>query len=174
MKYRLQIGEAVAELQVLYPGRPDVLRFITGDAEQDIGFIAAGANRYRLTAGGKSVEAYVVRGDRGKHVVINGCSYFVQDADELPPRRTSTGNAEESPGEVTPPMPSVVVRILVTEGERVKKGRGLVVVTAMKMETTLGAPRDGVVRRICTAVGARVAPGEILVEIGEEGEAYDG
>ena len=75
---------------------------------------------------------------------------------------------DQPPGDVTPPMPSVVVRILVEEGDRVKKGQGLVVVTAMKMETTLKAPYNGRVKAIKTTVDAKVAPGDILVEIEEE------
>ena len=69
---------------------------------------------------------------------------------------------------MTPPMPSVVVRILVSEGAVVKRGQGLVVVTAMKMETTLVAPYDGKVKKINAAINRKVAPGDILVEIEEE------
>jgi biotin carboxyl carrier protein len=43
-----------------------------------------------------------------------------------------------------------------------------VVVTAMKMETTLAAPKDGLVKRINTSVQSKVMPGDILVEIEEE------
>ena len=65
-------------------------------------------------------------------------------------------------------MPSVVVRILVEEGEQVKRGQGLVVVSAMKMETILRAPSDGIVRKINTVLDQKVSPGDILVEIQEE------
>jgi len=61
----------------------------------------------------------------------------------------------------------VVVRLLVREGETVAKGQGLVVVTAMKMETTLKAPFDGVVKQIKTTLQAKVMPGDQLVEIEE-------
>ena len=62
-------------------------------------------------------------------------------------------------------MPAVVVRILIQEGDQVEKGQGLVVVSAMKMETTLCAPLAGEVTAIHTSVEEKVAPGEILVEI---------
>jgi len=80
---------------------------------------------------------------------------------------------DETPGEVTPPMPAVVVRILIHEGDRVKRGQGLIVVTAMKMETTLVAPSDGRVKKINTSEGAKVVPGEILVEIEEEAKDHE-
>jgi biotin carboxyl carrier protein len=171
MKYRLKVGEEIPDLHVLKSENPSVLRFIVGDREWDVSFRVLGENRYHLTVGGRSTEAFVVSGDQGKYVVIKGRSFFVQDADKLAQRRAKPGGAEDFPGEVTPPMPAVVVRILVKEGDPVKKGQGLVVVTAMKMETTLAAPKDGLVKRINTSVQSKVMPGDILVEIEEETHA---
>src|SRR5207247_7226038 len=48
-------------------------------------------------------------------------------------------------GTVRAPMPGLVVRIEVAEGQRVDAGAGLVVVEAMKMENELRAPRPGMV-----------------------------
>ncbi|MBW2139305.1 MAG: DUF2118 domain-containing protein [Deltaproteobacteria bacterium] len=70
-------------------------------------------------------------------------------------------------------MPSVVVRVLVNEGDRVEKGQGLLVVTAMKMETTLKAPYAGIVKKINTQPEAKVMPGDILVEIEPEVESHE-
>ena len=168
MKYRLKVGKESPDLQVLKSEDPSVLRFIADDRERDVSFRVLGVNHYQLTVDGKRTEAFVVSDDQGKHVVIKGRSFFVQDADQLPQRRARPGGAEDFPGDVTPPMPAVVVRILVKEGDRVKKGQGLIVVTAMKMETTLAAPKDGLVKKINTSVHAKVAPGDILVEIEEE------
>ena len=46
------------------------------------------------------------------------------------------------------PMAGTVLRILVKEGQRVKKGENLIVLEAMKMENEIVANEDGVVRRI--------------------------
>jgi biotin carboxyl carrier protein len=51
----------------------------------------------------------------------------------------------------------------------VKKGQGLIVVSAMKMETTLVAPTDGRVAKIRTSINAKVAPGDILADIDQQG-----
>ena len=97
---------------------------------------------------------------------IEGGVYRVEEVDQARKRKKRAG-LDETPGEVTPPMPAVVVRILVQEGETVVKGQGLMVVSAMKMETTLKAPVDGVVRKIKTGLQAKVMPGDRLVEIEE-------
>ena len=64
-------------------------------------------------------------------------------------------------------MPATVVRVLVAVGDAVEAGQKVVVVAAMKMETTLRAPRAGVVRAVNVTPGQQVRPGEELVEIGE-------
>ena len=46
------------------------------------------------------------------------------------------------------PMAGTVLRILVKEGQRVKKGENLIVLEAMKMENEIVADEDGVVRRM--------------------------
>lgn len=82
------------------------------------------------------------------------------------PRRTR--RTAKLPGVVTPPMPATVVRILVSVGDEVEQGQALVVVSAMKMETTLTAPHKGSVRAIRAEVGATVRPGEVVVDVEEK------
>jgi len=68
-------------------------------------------------------------------------------------------------GIVAAPMPGLVVRVTVVEGQRVEAGAGLVVVEAMKMENELHAAAPGVVRRIHVSAGDTVEKGAPLVEI---------
>jgi acetyl/propionyl-CoA carboxylase alpha subunit len=78
------------------------------------------------------------------------------------------------PGAVTPPMPAAVVAVLVQVGQEVAKGQPAVVVSAMKMEIQLGAPCAGRVRSVAAAPGARVRPGDLLVEVEPGGGAHGG
>jgi len=66
--------------------------------------------------------------------------------------------------EVTAPMPGKVLKILVAEGESVEHGQALVVIEAMKMETTLYAESAAVVKRIHVAAGAMVDHGAVMIE----------
>ncbi|HTY06969.1 MAG TPA: acetyl-CoA carboxylase biotin carboxyl carrier protein subunit [Gemmatimonadales bacterium] len=69
-------------------------------------------------------------------------------------------------GVVRAPMPGLVVRIPVTEGQRVPAGAGLVVVEAMKMENELKAAHAAVVLKIHVAPGSVVEKGAVLVTLG--------
>ena len=62
-------------------------------------------------------------------------------------------------------MPGRVLKLLVTEGQAVAAGAGLLVVEAMKMENELLAPRAGTVKRVLVVAGATVERDAPLVEL---------
>jgi biotin carboxyl carrier protein len=62
-------------------------------------------------------------------------------------------------------MPGTVIRVLVGEGDPVTARQALLVLEAMKMETPLVSPYEGVVRRVHVREGDRVAGGALLVEL---------
>ena len=163
MEYRLKIGGETFRVEVAPRGDGEDARFVIREREYRVSYRALSENAMRLVVDGKALETFVAAGEDGKHLFLKGRSFLVQDADAASARRGRRRGLDDTPGEVTPPMPAVVVRIMVREGDPVKKGQGLVVVTAMKMETTLTAPHDGRVSRINTSVDAKVAPGDILV-----------
>jgi len=68
-------------------------------------------------------------------------------------------------GDLTAPMPSVVRKVSVSEGDTVTKGQTLVVLESMKMELQVQAPRDGIVGGIKIEKGSNVETGQILVSL---------
>ncbi len=69
------------------------------------------------------------------------------------------------PGDVTPPMPGKVAKILVEEGQPVEQGQTVAIVEAMKMENEIHAPIDGIVKKIFAKVGDQVNPDEAILRI---------
>ena len=67
---------------------------------------------------------------------------------------------------LTAPIPGTIVRYTVAEAQLVKAGEIVVVLEAMKMENTLTAPVDGVIKNIRSQAGVRVARGDVLLVIG--------
>jgi len=168
MKYRLKIAEDIVDVDVSHSDNEHAVQAILEGKEYHVHYQSVVNGCFHLVMDGKSIDVFVATGYQGKYIFVNGLTFFVQDADQLRAPRTRRRGPEEIPGEITPPMPSVVLRIMVKEGERVKRGQGIVVVSAMKMQTTLVAPSDGIITRIHTSIDAKVAPGDILVEIEKE------
>ncbi len=117
-------------------------------------------------------------------VVVNGKPYLV----EVQAKPAGSGNPGASvareagpvPKEADPPvsrkpaveaaaviapLPCKVLEIRVRVGDRVKVGDALFVVESMKMEVTIPAPREGVIKAIRVAVGQTMRQGEVLAEI---------
>jgi len=77
-------------------------------------------------------------------------------------RPSERGVAEEA---LTAYMPGLVVKVEVREGQRVKRGDGLFVIEAMKMENEIRAPCDGTVKNVAVQAGREVRRGELLCVI---------
>ena len=72
-------------------------------------------------------------------------------------------------GKVKAPMPGLVLRVEVEEGQTVAAGAGLVVLEAMKMENEIKAPVAGRVVAVHVIGGQAVDKGMVLVEVTAEG-----
>jgi len=72
------------------------------------------------------------------------------------------------------PAVSLVVSVDVAPGDRVHAGQRVAVVEAMKMETAVLAPADGVVEDVYVSPNTQVDVGAPLLRIGAEPEAADG
>jgi acetyl-CoA/propionyl-CoA carboxylase, biotin carboxylase, biotin carboxyl carrier protein len=84
-----------------------------------------------------------------------------------PPRRgagTKTKATTTGDGLVAP-MQGTIVKVLVSDGDRIAEGDLVVVLEAMKMEQPLTAHKAGVVTSLSAEVGATVAAGTVLCDI---------
>lgn len=66
---------------------------------------------------------------------------------------------------LTSPMQGTVVKVAVTQGQKVEKGDLVIVLEAMKMEQPLMAHRSGVISNLSAVIGETVASGTVLCDI---------
>lgn len=64
---------------------------------------------------------------------------------------------------VKSPLPGSVIKVLVTEGQAVKKGDTLLTLESMKMENAIMAEKDGTVAQVAVAAGQNVMQDDLLV-----------
>jgi len=62
------------------------------------------------------------------------------------------------------PMPGLLVKMSVKEGDEVKAGQEIAVIEAMKMENVLRAEQDAVVARVASVVGDSLMVDQVLIE----------
>lgn len=65
-------------------------------------------------------------------------------------------------------IPGAIIEILVKKGDKVKKDQKLVIMEAMKMETTITAKTDGIVEEIFVKEMKIVEAGELLIQLSKE------
>lgn len=163
MIYRLKIGSAVHSLDVWPLDEARCMTVAINDVSRTIAVRAVDGNHVHARVDGRAVNLFVASTPGGTWVWAEGRPRLVEDADKAE-RRKSRGPLDQ-PAAVTPPTPATVMRIMVEVGQVVERGQACVVVSAMKMELTLAAPYAGMVTAVQTEAGAKVMPGEILVDI---------
>ena len=68
--------------------------------------------------------------------------------------------------QVKSPLPGSVIKVLVSEGQTVKKGDTLLTLESMKMENAIMAEQDGTVKQIAVAAGQNVMQDDLLIVLG--------
>jgi biotin carboxyl carrier protein len=130
--------------------------------EMEVDVRDAGPHTMSLIVDAQSHEIAIERSEGGYRVAVRGEVLDVGLVEgargAAAPRRASGG-----PARVQAPMPGKLVRVLVSAGEEVGAGQGLVVMEAMKMENEIRAPRAGRVKEAPVREGQAVETGALLV-----------
>lgn len=149
---RLRVGETAHD-DVETSVSPDRVRVRIGDVTHEWMYHRLPDGSFLISVGGRQHRAW----SDGEWALVDGRARLLRPEAERP-----SGTAI---GEVTPPMPAVVVSVLVALGDEVVVGQRLVTVSAMKTETALRAPRAGRISAVRVVPGQSVRPGDRLVEI---------
>jgi pyruvate carboxylase subunit B len=163
------------------------MRYSVNIAGRTVEVVLAGDE---VTVDGKRVRTDLRTVDDSdvRHLLVDGRSYTIvarqgsagtweihvdghrMDAEVLDDRtraiREMTGATQgpRGPKPVRAPMPGMIVRVEVGEGDTVRGGQGVVVIEAMKMENELKADGEGTVARVLVAPGQAVEKGAVLIE----------
>ncbi len=138
---------------------------------QQTDIVKTSENRFHVLLNNKSFEIELLSKDEnGKQLdlVINGKRKKVAVESEMDALLKSMGLDKAMAvknNDVKAPMPGLVLRILVSEGQAVKKGEGLLVLEAMKMENILKSHTDGSIKKIHVAEKTAVDKNQILLEL---------
>lgn len=99
-----------------------------------------------LTLGDRHVEVVIATRGDDVFVHLDGEAYQLRYEHPLDRLAAQAGGAASD--RILAPMPGSIVSVHVVAGDTVKRGQALLLMESMKMETTLSAPRDGVVAAV--------------------------
>ena len=166
MKFRIQLtgikGQRthVVELERNGTGYRVLLdgRTVEADATQ------VSPNTISVLLGGRAYEVHVTPALDGTVKLQSGAHELTAGIQDPRAWRGRKQGAIEAEGRqpIVAPMPGKVIRLLVSAGDQVEAGQGLVVVEAMKMQNEIRSPKKGKVERVVATEGQNVNAGEVL------------
>ena len=135
-----------------------------GEATWTVDFRMISPTLFSLRIGNKMHWVHLVE-DEGKRYLSIGGHRFCVEKHEVTRRSTTEPRDIRETAAICPPMPGMVVKINVSEGDTVRRNQSLAIVEAMKMENELRSPIDGKVSRIHASAGDLVDTGKPIIEL---------
>ena len=135
--------------------------------------------KYQFTIGGNSYSVNIKSFEDAVAIVeVNGSEYEVKLHQEVKTTKTPKLIRSQPPpspqksfapaaglSSIKAPLPGVIHKILVKEGDTVKVGQTLLILEAMKMENNILAEKAGMIRNLKIKEGDSVMQGDLLLEV---------
>ena len=164
MKIDIAIQGKLKTVELTYLAERPRWKIDGRDIEADAIEVSPGI--YSVLIGGESIEVRIEQASSTLRVVANGTEYVaaIENPRELKKNRAGTAEAEGRQN-VVAPMAGKIIRTLVTTGDEVQSGQGLLIVEAMKMQNEIRSPKSGKIERIAVVEGQTVNPGDVVVVV---------
>lgn len=134
-----------------------------GERQLLVDSVKLSPNSISLMLDGVCKTVYLAKDGNRCCLAIDGEVYSIVEAEA----RTRTEGKEARKGQevIKTPMPGLVVKIPVKEGEVVEEGQVVAIVEAMKMENSVRAPMRSVVTKVFVNEGMKVEFDAMLLEL---------
>ncbi len=130
--------------------------------EVEVDAVLARPDVLSLRIGNQAYEVKCERVAGDLHLWVGSARFAAEVRDPRSLRGRVRAVDDRGPKKLTAPMPGKIVRVLVSEGDEVEAGAGVLVVEAMKMQNELKSPKKGRIQKILVSAGAAVNSGDVL------------
>ncbi len=138
---------------------------------------------YKMKINGEKYDAKIKKYKSDQVIVeVNGIDYEIE-LEKTDRRKTEIVRSEKTrpslnvvktpakpvttgTGSLLAPIPGLILRILVNEGDSVNAGDTVLILEAMKMESEIASTTTGIIKKIIVKEGVSVQEGEVLLEVG--------
>ena len=136
-----------------------------GDQVVEAEIVPIAPNTLWINSCGKSFVAYAAENEGRFYAFVAGRQYWITKPASATSRKSGAGGTLKAEEIVGAPMPGLIVKVSVNEGDVVKADQVLVVVESMKMENNIRARGESRVKRLHVKAGDSVNFGSPLVEL---------
>lgn len=162
MKYEVLVA---GELRIVALSRADDAWKISLDGKElQASVVEVAPHTFSVLLHGQSHQIRIVPRADGTLTLHTGLAEYPGEVSDPRVWRGRRHGALEAEGrqQITAPMPGKVVRLLVSVGDSVQAGQGLLVVEAMKMQNEIRSPKNGKVEKLLAKENQAVNAGDIL------------
>jgi acetyl/propionyl-CoA carboxylase alpha subunit len=130
--------------------------------EVEVDAVLARPDVLSLRIGNQAYEVKCERVGGDLHLWVGSMRFAAEVRDPRSLRGRVRAVDDHGPKKLTAPMPGKIVRVLVSQGDEVETGAGVLVVEAMKMQNEIKSPKKGTIQKILVSEGAAVNAGDVL------------
>lgn len=169
MKYKVSNDNKAYDIEIVENGDRLKVRIGKENAQElDVDFKTVGKGSvHSMLVGNDSFRVIIDKKMNIHRVYTRGhrFEYNVEDERTFLMRSLIGQTQAKAGGEVKAPIPGLVTRIILHEGDAVTQGQGVMILEAMKMENEIKSPSEGKIKKLNVKPGNNVEKGQILFSI---------
>jgi biotin carboxyl carrier protein len=146
--------------------------FLINGKETTLDISKISEKRFHVIRDFKSYTIEIIEVDTANkkfRMQVNGTLHTIQLKDKLDQMLHSLGMDKamtHKANDIKAPMPGLVLKVLATEGQKIKAGEPVIILEAMKMENIIKSPSEGAIEKVFVKNGDKVEKNQVLVKIG--------
>jgi len=127
--------------------------------------------KYNFEIDGKKFEVEVnLISSNNAEVRVNNKNFDIKISNDLAePKKAEPKKVEQSvqgnPGDLLALMPGKIIKVLVSEGQKIKMGEPVIIMESMKMEQTIVSSSDGSIESVNVSEGETIEVGSVMIVI---------
>jgi biotin carboxyl carrier protein len=166
MLHEISLNGKQEKIEIL-SSQGNEIEVMVGDRKYQLDIIEVENGVYSILMNGTSFNVELIRNDLKKYsanTLYNSFDVEIIDA-ETRYLKNRRGNEAEEQSFISTPMPGKVVKILAKQGQQVKAGETLIIVSAMKMESEYKVSSDRIVKEILVTEGDNIDGNQPLISL---------
>ena len=161
---RAKLDNRLGEVEMISKDGNKVEKAVDGKI-YDIDVVMSESGFCSIIYEGRSYNAESVRHSEGRYTITTHFRNFDIELSNpqkkyLRGRQSSIDAVQET---ITSPMPGKIIKVMVAENQEVKQGDPLIVVEAMKMQSTYTAAQNAIVEKVHIDEGDSVTRDQLLI-----------
>ncbi len=164
MGYEIKIGDQQSNIELL-SNDGNTMEISVDSRNYTVDIVEVERGIYSIIYDGISYNVELIKkGINNYHVTTLYNSFDIDIIDAEARYKNSRKKSEDEDNEyISTPMPGKVVKILVEEGDKVKGGDTVIVVSAMKMESEYKVVKDRLIKKVLVKVGDNIEGDQPLI-----------